>query len=166
MILTKQEILKEIKNKNITIVPFSKKNIGPASIDLTLDNKFRLFKNPKIIPIAEKTDNKKYTKLVTKNKIILYPNEFIIGITKEKINLPNNICGWLTGRSRFARLGLQIHSTAAFMNPGINNKQVLEIYNLSPNPLELKPGTKICQLIFEKTEGKAKYKGKFKSQSL
>ncbi len=166
MILTKKEILKEIKDKKIKISPMKKSNIGPASIDLTLDNKFRVYKTPKLVRITENTDFKKYTKAITTDKIVLYPNEFIVGITKEKVSLPDNICGWLTGRSRFARLGLQIHSTAAFMQPGINNKQVLEIYNFSPNPLTLKPGTKVCQLILEKTEGKAKYTGKFKTQSI
>lgn len=166
MTLTKTEILKEIKNKTIKITPFKSSNIGPASIDLTLDNKFRVFKDPKTIKMVEGVDFKKYMKSTIKNTLILYPNEFVLGITKEKITFPNNICGWLTGRTRFARLGLQIHSTAAFLQPGINNKQVLEIYNLSPSPLELRSGTKICQLILQRTEGKAKYSGKFKNQSL
>lgn len=68
------------------------------------------------------------------------------------------------GRSRFARLGLFVHITAGFMNPGIDNRQVLEIYNASNHPLELVPGTKICQFIFLRMHGEASYEGKFQSQ--
>ena len=76
------------------------------------------------------------------------------------------MCGWLGGRTRFARLGLIVHITAAFVQPGINNKQVLEIKNTSSNTLVLKPGGKFCQLIIERTEGKARYKGRFRKQEL
>jgi dCTP deaminase len=68
------------------------------------------------------------------------------------------------GRSRFARLGLFVHITAGFMQPGINNRQVLEIYNASSYPLELVPGTRICQFIFMKMSGTATYQGRFSNQ--
>ena len=96
--------------------------------------------------------------------VLLLPNEFILGVTKERIKLPKNICGWLSGRSRFARLGLAVHVTANFVQPNINNVQVLEIRNLSEVPLKINSGTKICQIIFQRCEGKAKYKGKFGKQ--
>lgn len=165
MILTKEKVLEEIKKKGIKISPFSRKSLGPASYDLTLGNEFRVYEKGKNVSVKEGVNYKKFTKLV-KGNIKLKPGDFILGVTKEKITLSENVCGWLTGRSRFARLGLQIHSTAAFLQPGINNKQVLEIYNLSKNTLELKPGTRICQVMFDRTEGKARYKGKFSRQSL
>jgi len=164
MILTKNEILKEIKKGNIKIKPLNLKNVGPASIDLTLDNKFRVFEDSKKIVLNEKTDYKRLTKGKKLKELILKPGDFALGITKEQINLPDNLCGWLSGRSRFARLGLLVHITASFVQPGINNKQVLEIKNASNNILIIKPGEKFCQLIIEKTEGKAIYKGKFKKQ--
>lgn len=167
MILTKEAILKEIKKRKIKITPFKKANIGPASVDLTLDSKFRILK-PEVeeIVLDEKTDYKKLTKLVTADKITLRPGDFMLGITKETIKLPENICGWLGGRSRFARLGLLVHATASFVHPGISNRQVLEISNISPTNLILKAGTRICQITLERTEGKARYKGKFRKQAL
>jgi len=165
MILTKSEILREVKNKRVIISGFSRKSVGPASVDLTLDDKFRVFKQG-VASTSENCDYKKLTKLIRKDKIVIYPGQFILGITKEKVSFPNDLCGWLTGRSRFARLGLQIHSTAAFLQPGINNHQVLELYNLSCNPLELRAGSKVCQLVLEKCVGKAKYSGRFRSQKL
>ena len=165
MILTKPVILDEIKKGNIKIIPYKKANIGPASIDLTLDNKFRI-PNAKKINLTENTDYKKHTTLVKADKINLKPGEFILGITKEQIKLPEDVIGILTGRTRFARLGLGIHVTASLVQPGVNNKQVLEIKNLGNADLILKPGLKICQLILQRTQGKAKYKGKFKKQTL
>ena len=165
MILTKKVILGEIKKGNIKITPFRKANIGPASIDLTLDNKFRIHIGKNIM-LGENIDYKKYTKLVKKNRIVLKPGDFVLGITKEQVRLPEDVCGILTGRTRFARLGLGIHVTASLVQPGANNKQVLEIKNLGSSELVIKPGLKICQLILERTEGKAKYKGKFKKQTL
>jgi len=165
-ILTKPELIQEIKKKRIKITPFNIKNIGPASIDLTLDNKFRIFSNSKKIFVAsDKADYKKITKLITSKDIILNPQDTILGITKEKISLPSDICGWLEGRSRFARIGLMVHISAPFMQPGINNKQVLEISNMSHIPIKIKAGTKICQFIFQRVYGNAKYKGIFKNQT-
>lgn len=166
VVLAKDQILKEIKKGNIKITPFNEKNIGPASIDLTLDGKFRLFKNKKKIQLDDKIDYKKHSELIKADKLVLKPGDFVLGITKEKIKLSENLCAWLGGRSRYARFGLLVHITAAFIQPGIDNKQVLEIKNISPNDLVIKAGTKICQFIIERTEGKAKYEGKFKKQEL
>ncbi|MBD3249566.1 dCTP deaminase [Candidatus Woesearchaeota archaeon] len=166
MILTKDKILDEIKKKNIIVTPFSRKNVGPASVDLTLDGKFRLFKKGLDVNVDERKDYKKISSLRKTNELVLEPGDFALGITKEEIKLSENICGWLGGRSRFARLGMLIHSTAAFVQPGVDNRQVLEIKNLSENRLILKAGIKICQMMFERTEGKARYKGKFNKQEL
>ena len=162
------EILKEISRKRIEISPFSKSSIGPASVDLTLDNKLRIFNiDKRVHSIHNKVDYKKITKLININKgYVLKPGELVLGITKEKITLPDDICGWLNSRSRFARHGLMSHITAPFICPGVSNKQVLEIYNASPRKLKIMPGLKICQIIFQRCEGKAKYKGTFKNQKL
>jgi dCTP deaminase len=164
-VLTRDEILKEMKKGRIKIEPFSKDQIGPASIDLSLSEEFRVFKKWKTAPISEDVDYKKYTRLIKVDKYkILSPGEFVLGITREKIALPENICGWLTGRTRFARLGLSIHITASFIQPGISNRQVLEIKNVGSVPLILYPGTRVCQIILITTLGKGKYQGAFSKQ--
>lgn len=168
MILTSNEILKEIAKKRVQIEPFDKKIVGPASVDLTLDNKIRVFKHRKeIINIGENSDYKEITEIIRLKKgYILKPGELVLGITKEKITLPDDICGWLQSRSRFARFGLMSHITAPFVCPGISNHQVLEIFNASQRKIRIKEGLQICQLILERCEGRAKYKGIFKSQEL
>jgi dCTP deaminase len=167
-VLTRDEILKEIRSGNVIIDPFTEDMVGPGSVDLTLGNTFRTFR--KMHDIYDVTDESSFndiTELVeisNGGRFVLLPQETILGITKEKITLPPYLCGWLEGRSRFARLGLMVHITAGFMQPGINNHQVLEISNVSSVPLALHPGTRMCQFIFEKTIGEATYKGIFANQ--
>ncbi len=163
-------MLEKIVDGTIVIRPFDKKAVGPASIDLTLDDKIRIFNsgmNPHIVD--EMIDYKKITKLIKIDKkkgYVLKQGELVLGITKEKVTLPGNICGWLNSRSRFARIGLMSHITAPFIAPGISNKQVLEIYNAGNHPIRLIPGVKICQLVLQECRGETSYQGKFKNQDL
>jgi len=166
MLLTKPEILKAIAAKKIRIEPFHKTSVGPASIDLTLDNEIRIFHAKRKV-VSENTDYKSITKKISINNGYLFkPGELVLGITKEKITLPDNIAGWINSRSRFARIGLMSHITAPFIAPGVSNKQVLEIYNAGPQTIRLMPNTKICQLVLQQCKGKAKYTGTFKHQEL
>jgi len=165
-ILTRDEILKEIEAGNIEIDPFDESHVGPASIDLSLASQFRVFKRiHNTYTVDDDADYHDITKLVEcKERLVLMPQETVLGITKERVKLSPGICGWLEGRSRFARMGLMVHITASFMQPGIDNKQVLEIANVSPVPLALIPGTLICQFIFNRCEGEAVYNGHYKGQ--
>jgi dCTP deaminase len=166
-VLTREEILKEIREGTIEVEPFAKDQVGPGSIDLRLGNEFRVFKKLRnALVVKDQLSLEDLTeRVVVKESFTLMPGETVLGITQEKIKLPGNICGWLEGRSRFARIGLVIHMTASFVQPGINNRQVLEIGNLAPFPLVLKPGVRICQIILERTEGAASYQGKFMRQN-
>lgn len=165
MILTHDEILKLKKNKDISIKPFKMNNLGPASYDITLSNEFRIFKKG-TIDLKKSNNYKKFTKKIKSNKITLKPNEFILGISKEQIILPKNICGHITGRSTYARFGIAIHISSDFIQPGVNNKQVLEILNVSNNDVILYANTKIAQIIFQECKGNASYKGKYQNQIL
>ncbi len=167
-ILTRNEIKKAIDQGLIKIEPLDVSQIGAGSVDLTLGNEFRIFKRHRgIFHIRDDSNFEDLTEFISlqgEDTIIIKPQEMILGITREKITLAENYCGWLEGRSRFARFGLAIHVTAGFMHPGISNHQVLEIVNLGHTRLALYPGTRICQFIFEKCIGRAKYAGKFEVQ--
>lgn len=166
MILARDQILKEMKKGSIKISPFNKNQLGPASIDLTVSDEYRTFKRRIFsYKINEESNFEEITiKRKAKKYITLPPNEFVLGITKERITLPSDICGWLSGRSRFARLGISVHITANFINPGINNRQVLEIKNVSHIPMKIEVGSRIAQIILERTSGSAKYSGRFSKQ--
>ena len=166
-ILAKDEIIKRLKTGTIKIEPLDKKRIGPASIDLTLDNKFRIFKRTsEIIHLSDSNPNiNKVSEVITVDDFyVLRSGQTIHGITREKITLPKNICGWIQGRSRFARLGLMVHITASFIQPGVSNRQVLEMNNAGPMPIAIYPGIAICQVILEETKGTSRYTGRFKNQ--
>jgi dCTP deaminase len=167
MILTRDIVLKEIKSGNITVTPFDESLLGPASYDLKLGNTLRVF-TPRTEPyeVRDDADFAHLTELIelTPQGYIMKAGETVLGVTQEKITLASHIAGWLEGRSRFARIGLMVHISSPFMQPGIDNHQVLEIANLSPTPLTIFPGTKICQFVFEYCEGKATYIGKFSKQ--
>lgn len=165
-VLTKNDILKRIKAGELKIEPFDKNSLGPASYDLHLANKFRVFKEIKeIFEVTSEVNFEKVTELVeVNNNFLLMPGQTVHGITQEKITLPPDVCGWIEGRSRYGRLGLIIHITSGFIQPGSTGSQVLEINNLGPIPLSLAPGLPICQIIFQECKGKAYYKGRFKDQ--
>jgi dCTP deaminase len=166
MILAKPEILSQIRNGRIKIEPYDETAIGPASLDLTLDDKLRVFNTDQHITQAD-IDYKTLTKLVEiRDGYLLEPGELVLGITREKITLPEDLCGWLNSRSRFARIGLMSHIAAPFLAPGISNKQILEIYNAGRNKIWLRPGMKICHVVLEECKGTAKYSGAWKDQEL
>lgn len=166
MLLTRDSIKAEIAQGRIVIDPIlPDEAIQVASIDLSLSNVFRVFQKAEaVIDVVESTDYREITKEIVKEVVLLSPGETILGVTKEKITLPGDICGWLEGRSRFARLGLLIHISAGLIQPGVSNHQVLEITNLGPSVLALHAGERICQLAFQRLEGQAIYNGKFQGQ--
>jgi dCTP deaminase len=170
MILTRDAYLDEIKKGRIVITPFDKDMAGPGSYDLAIGNEFRYFKKAHtILDASEGADYREHTVLINKpddEPFIIMPGEAAHTITREKLKLPGDICGWLQGRSTYARLGLMVHITASFVQPGVNNRQVLEMFNASPVPLALKPGSRICHIIFGRCEGSAVYTGKFQEQDL
>src|SRR4030042_1679976 len=159
MILAKPEILSQIRKGRIRIDPYTKTAIGPASIDLTWDDKWRIFNSNQHITQAD-IDYKTLTNLIDiSDGYLLKPGELVLGITREKLTLPEDLCGWLNSRSRFARIGLMSHIAAPFLAPGISNKQILEIFNAGRNKIRLTPGMKICHVVLQECRGTTKNTG-------
>ena len=168
-VLGRDAILKAIAQGEITISPFQQQLVGPASVDLTLARTFRVFRKVhQVIDVREDTDYRELTdkvEIADGGHILIMPGETVLGITQERLQLGPGLCGWLEGRSRFARLGLMVHISAPFMGPGINSQQVLEMSNFGPAPLAVHPGTAICQFVFQRLEGSESYAGRFAGQS-
>jgi dCTP deaminase len=168
-ILGRQAILEAIEQGAIAITPFTPELVGPASVDLTLASTFRVFRKVhEVITVHENTDYRAYTdriEIEAGRTILIMPGETILGITRERLRLGPGLCGWLEGRSRFARLGLMVHISAPFMGPGIDSQQVLEMSNFGPAPLAVVPGLAICQFVFQKLEGSEQYAGRFAGQT-
>jgi dCTP deaminase len=167
-ILIGEELRKALESGLIGVDPLDASQIGPGSIDLTLGDDFRIFtRGQGMYHIRDDSRFEDVTESVHVEEggyIRIDPGEMILGITKERVSLSDSVSGRLEGRSRFARFGLAVHVTAGFMQPGIDNRQVLEIVNLGHTPLALYPGTRICQFVFEECKGSARYQGRFRGQ--
>jgi dCTP deaminase len=165
-VLTHDAILREIDEGRLVISPFERGQVGVASIDLTLAEEIRLIEaDDAPIEIREETDYRDHTRVGSLSEPYrLEPGVTIHGITQEIIALPPDLCGFLEGRSRYARLGLMIHVTSAFVQPGVKNRQVLEMSNVSSQPLLIHAGVRVCQLVLMRTEGEGVYRGRFRDQ--
>ncbi len=165
-VLTRDAILAEIQGGRLKIDPFDIAQLGAASIDLTLGDELRVIEpGSEPIDLRDDADYREYTRLSRLDEpYVLVPGCTIHGITRERITLPPNLCGFLEGRSRFARLGLMIHVTSAFVQPGVQNRQVLEMSNVSNRPLRIYAGVRLCQMVLMRTEGEAVYGGRFADQ--
>ncbi|MEZ6187045.1 MAG: dCTP deaminase [Planctomycetota bacterium] len=170
MILSKADILAELDSGRLVIDPYDPSLVGAASVDLTVSRWFRrLSQHGGPIDVRQEVDYRDFSELVEvpeDGSIEVNPRETILGITREQVGLPDDICGWFEGRSRFARLGLLVHISAGFMQPGTCNNQVLEISNMAPRSLRLFPGTPLCQFIFQRTSGAAKHQGRYTRQTV
>lgn len=140
--------------------------ISGVTVDVRLSNKFRVFQDhaaPYIDLSGEKETVQKALDSVMSDEITiaenasfyLHPGELAIAVTHESITLPDNIVGWLDGRSSLARLGLMVHVTAHRIDPGWSGQIVLEFFNSGKLPLALKPKMKIGAISFEILSGSA-----------
>jgi dCTP deaminase len=171
-ILSRDEIKAHVASGAIKIEPYDEKAVGAASVDLRISRWFRRlvrksdpievrpdvdYRSPSITELVEVPEN---------GFLEVAPRETVLGITHERIGLADNICGWFEGRSRFARLGLLVHISAGFMQPGTHNNQVLEVSNMGPRFLRLYPMISICQFVFQKMNGSAHHGGRFTTQTI
>jgi dCTP deaminase len=165
-VLTRDVILREIESGRVGIDPFVPERVGVASIDLTLGDQIRVIETGDgPIEVREDTDFREHTRVEPlAGGFVLDPGVTIHGITRERVTLPADICGFLEGRSRFARLGLMVHVTSAFVQPGVRNRQVLEMSNVSSRSLRIHAGVRLCQLVLMRTDGEGVYAGRFARQ--
>lgn len=161
MRLNDRDIEKYLDEGKIIISPRPEKiRISGVSVDLTLGCEFRVFKayNASCIDLSgSREDISRVIDQVMSNAIVLsgeerfvlHPGEFALSVTHESVTLPEDIVGWLDGRSSLARLGLMVHATAHRIDPGWSGQIVLEFYNAGKMPLVLKPYMGIGALNFE-----------------
>lgn len=166
-VLTRDAILAELDSGRLIIEPFEPGQLGAASVDLTLGDEIRVIEDGggEPIDLVEAADYRDHTSVRRLDApYVLHPGRTIHGITRERLTLPRNLCGFLEGRSRFARLGLMIHVTSAFVQPGVSSRQVLEMSNVSNRLLRIHAGVRLCQIVLLRTDGEAAYAGRFAEQ--
>lgn len=149
MILSDRDLLREIKAGNLVIKPFNIKHIQPSSIDLLLGFEFRTFKNTHraYIDVREPVFDYMEKIVIKKDEpLIIHPREFILGTSIETIKIPSHLLARLDGKSSIGRLGLIVHATAGFIDPGFEGQITYEMTNLSNIPIAIYGGMKIAQM--------------------
>ncbi|KKQ11659.1 MAG: Deoxycytidine triphosphate deaminase [candidate division WS6 bacterium GW2011_GWC2_36_7] len=152
MILSDKTIKAKLKTGEITIKPFDEKYLQPASYDLHLDSHFLVFNKKKdfVIDVKQPMEDLMQSIEVDENKgYVLQPGEFVLANVKEVTGVDGKHIARLEGKSSLGRLGLAIHVTAGFLDPGNSLRLTLHMINLSPLPIKIYPGMKIAQIIFE-----------------
>jgi dCTP deaminase len=135
----------------ITIDPWDPSMVQPASVDVRLGNSFRVFHNHQIqaIDLADPPSGLTEHVHVDDNEtFVLHPGEFVLGRTIEVVAIPDDIVCRIEGKSSIGRLGLIVHATAGFVDPGFSGSLTLEITNFNSVPIVLRPGLPVAQLSF------------------
>ena len=151
MVLSDRTIRSEIDAGRIVIDPFDESLVQPSSIDVRVDSRFRVFNNARYPYIDVRQEMPDLTELVEVQggePFILHPGEFVLGQTLEWVELPDDLVARLEGKSSLGRLGLLIHSTAGYVDPGWKGNLTLELSNVANLPIALYYGMKIGQISF------------------
>jgi len=150
VVLSDVSIARLLDEGRIGIDPYDESLLQPSSLDVRVDRYFRVFRNSRYPFIDVKQEQDELTELVevADEPFILHPGEFVLGSTLERVTLPDDLVARLEGKSSLGRLGLLIHSTAGFIDPGFDGHVTLELSNVANLPITIYPGMKIGQLSF------------------
>lgn len=151
MVLSDRTIREQMAQGRIIVQPCDENDIQPSSVDLHLGDDFQVFRNsryPYIDPAREQAGLTERVMASNEEPFVLHPGEFVLGTTIERIGLPDDIVGRLEGKSSLGRLGLLIHSTAGYVDPGWDGRLTLELSNVANLPIVLSPGMRIGQISF------------------
>ena len=153
MILSDRTLREYIDSGDIVIDPFDAELVQPSSIDVRISSVFRVFRNHTSGVIDVKRDMRHLTEVVEmpedgSEAFMLHPGEFVLGATLERVAVPDFLVASIEGKSSLARLGLLIHSTAGWIDPGFDGHITLELANVATLPITLYPNMKIGQISF------------------
>ncbi|HEX5466739.1 MAG TPA: dCTP deaminase [Candidatus Limnocylindrales bacterium] len=174
-VLSDRDIRSALEAGRIRIDPYDPGCLQPSSVDLHLDREFRVFRNNRYAFIDVRQPQPDLTELLEvdgDDPFILHPGEFVLGQTLEWVELPDDLVARLEGKSSLGRLGLLIHSTAGYVDPGWKGNLTLELSNVANLPIALYMGMKIGQISFfrlsspvERPYGSRELGSKYQGQS-
>ncbi len=163
MILSDRDIRAAIQSGRVKVESLQQEMfqyIHASSMDFRLGNSFKLYEHSKFAvldPMKPESfaGNMRTITVADGDPFIVQPGEFVLGVTQEKITLPDDLVARVEGRSSLGRLGIIVHSTAGFVDPGFSGTITLEISNLNRLPVALYPGMRVCQIAFEQMSSAA-----------
>ena len=151
MVLSDRTIKQEIEAGRLVVDPYDESLVQPSSYDVRVDRSFRVFHNSRYpyIDVRKPTDDlTEKVEISDDEPFVLHPGEFVLGQTLERVRLPDDLVARLEGKSSLGRLGLVIHSTAGFVDPGFEGNITLELSNLANLPITIYHGMPIGQMSF------------------
>ena len=150
-VLSDGTIRRLVAEGRVVIDPWDPGMVQPASVDLRLGPSFRVFHNHRAAAIDLRDPPLNLTEEVRTEgdePLVIHPGEFALGRTQERVEIPDDIVARIEGKSSLGRLGLIVHATAGFVDPGFQGTLTLEITNLTRVPIKLYAGLPIAQLSF------------------
>lgn len=151
-VLSDRTIRRLAENKRYPLImPYDPEMVQPASIDLRLGRSFRVFTNHEIDVIDCRDLKRDMSKEIIKSNgspFVIHPGEFCLACCAESVNIPDNVVARIEGKSSLGRLGLVVHATAGFIDPGFRGEITLELSNLMRVPIKIYPGMRIAQMSF------------------
>lgn len=152
MVLSDRSITEALASGRLFVDPIGEDAVQPASLDIRLDRYFRVFRNHRdaFIDIRESAENlTEPLEIADDEPFVLHPGEFVLGSTVEHVRLANDLVARVEGKSSLGRLGLLVHATAGFVDPGWDGNLTLELSNVATLPIRLYYDMKIGQLSFQ-----------------
>ncbi|MDP6604798.1 MAG: dCTP deaminase [Dehalococcoidia bacterium] len=175
MVLSDRSIAEALASGRLVIEPIAEEALQPASVDIRLDRQFRVFRNHRDSYIDVRAPVEGLTELETiddDQPFVLHPGEFVLGSTLERVALPADLVARVEGKSSLGRLGLLVHATAGYVDPGWDGHLTMELSNVANLPIRLYYGMKIGQLSFvelttaaEHPYGSAELRSKYQGQT-
>ena len=170
MVLSDRTIREHLASGRLVIDPYDPSLVQPSSVDIRVSSQFRVFHNNRQPYIDVRRPLEDLTDVVVMSgdePFILHPGEFVLGSTLERVAIPDDLVARLEGKSSLGRLGLLIHSTAGYIDPGWDGQITLELSNVARLPITIYPGMPIGQISFLTltTPVDQPYRGKYQGQS-
>ena len=170
MVLSDRTIREQLAAGRLKIEPFEDGLVQPSSIDVRVAAQFRVFRNNRrpFIDVRQPSDDlTDVVEIGPDEPFILHPGEFVLGSTLERVELPDDLVARLEGKSSLGRLGLLIHSTAGYIDPGFEGTITLELSNVARLPISIWSGMAIGQISFLQmtTPVEKPYRGKYRGQT-
>jgi dCTP deaminase len=175
VVLSDRSIAEALASGRLVIEPIAEEALQPASVDIRLDRQFRVFRNHRDSFIDVRAPVEGLTELETiedDQPFVLHPGEFVLGSTLERVALPADLVARVEGKSSLGRLGLLVHATAGYVDPGWDGHLTMELSNVANLPIRLYYGMKIGQLSFlelttaaEHPYGSAELHSKYQGQT-
>lgn len=178
MIITDRNIEVYLQNGDI-VIDGGDPLVGPTSVDLTLADEFAIYRPDDVrynsdcgcmeevddVQVIDTMASESLMEFTVNDYFDIQPHEFVLARTREHIELPSWITGRVEGRSSYGRLGLFVHVTAGYIDPGFKGTITLEMFNANHRPIRLYVGQRICQIVLQKHDPVGKpYSGKYQNQ--